>query len=163
MFTIKSMLFCILAVMAFMPGCATEVREETATVEMEVTAYCACGKCTGWERRLFSWPPGRAIHTTGSLKGQPKEIGITASGTRVRIGTIAADPRIPFGTRIYIPGYGWGIVEDRGSAITGYRLDVFFPTHERALKWGRQRLVVTIVIEDEEEKRRRIDRRRGRR
>lgn len=158
---IKSAFFCIL-VAVFISGCAPELREETIMVEMEVTAYCPCGECTGWERRLFSWPPGRPVHTTGPLKGQPKRVGITASGTRARIGTIAADPAIPFGTKIYVPGYGWGIVEDRGSAIVGHRLDVFFPTHRQALRWGRQRLIVTIVVEDEEEKRRRIERRRRR-
>ncbi len=35
-------------------------------------------------------------------------------------GTIAADTdHYPFGTRMYIPGYGWGKVEDRGGAIKG--------------------------------------------
>lgn len=161
---IKSSFFYILllVIIASTPGCATNVREETrkVKVEMEVTAYCPCGKCTDWK---ISWPSGIPVHTTGSLKGQPKKIGITASVTRAHTGTIAADPRIPFGTIIYVPGYGWGIVEDRGRAIKGHRLDVFFPTHRQALEWGRQKLTVTIVIEDEEEKSRRIDRRRGRR
>ncbi|MBX7245378.1 MAG: 3D domain-containing protein, partial [Candidatus Sumerlaeaceae bacterium] len=35
-----------------------------------------------------------------------------------RMGTIAADTSYyPFGTRMYIPGYGWGVVGDRGGAI----------------------------------------------
>jgi 3D (Asp-Asp-Asp) domain-containing protein len=34
---------------------------------------------------------------------------------------------------------------DRGSAIKGEHLDVFFPTHEQALQWGRQRLPVTVI------------------
>ncbi|MBW1671032.1 MAG: 3D domain-containing protein [Deltaproteobacteria bacterium] len=37
-----------------------------------------------------------------------------------RDGTIAADTRYyVFGVRMYIPDYGWGVVEDRGSAIKG--------------------------------------------
>ena len=45
-----------------------------------------------------------------------------------RKGTIAADTaHYPFGTKMYIPGYGWGVVEDRGSAIKGpNRLDIFY-------------------------------------
>jgi hypothetical protein len=63
-----------------------------------------------------------------------------------RDGTLAADTRYyPFGTRMYIPGYGYGRVEDRGGAIKGSRrLDAFFSSHRKALKWGRQRLSVKI-------------------
>lgn len=61
-------------------------------------------------------------------------------------GTIAADTTYyPFGTRMYVPGYGWGVVEDRGGAIKGPdRLDLFFESHQQALNWGRQRLQVRI-------------------
>nr|MBL0732678.1 3D domain-containing protein [Desulfobacterales bacterium] len=59
-------------------------------------------------------------------------------------GTIAADTRFyPFGTRFYIPEYGYGRVEDRGSAIKGQkRLDLYFKSHQKALNWGRKRLDV---------------------
>lgn len=61
-------------------------------------------------------------------------------------GTVAADTRYyPFGTEIYIPGYGWGIVEDRGSAIKGPRhIDIYFHSYKRALAWGRKRIKVRI-------------------
>jgi 3D (Asp-Asp-Asp) domain-containing protein len=36
-------------------------------------------------------------------------------------------------------------VLDRGGAIKGNKLDVFFPTHAEALKWGRQRIAVTVL------------------
>ncbi len=62
------------------------------------------------------------------------------------IGTIAADTKYyPFGTRIYIPGYGWGVVEDRGGAIKGPdRLDLYFDSHQDALQWGRRKVAVEI-------------------
>ncbi len=62
-------------------------------------------------------------------------------------GTIAADTRYyPFGTRMYVPGYGWGRVEDRGSAIKGKsRIDLYFSSHSDALAWGRRR--VRVIIE----------------
>lgn len=61
-------------------------------------------------------------------------------------GTIAADTKYyPFGTRIYVPGYGWGTVTDRGGAIKGpTRIDIFYNSHEEALKWGRRRVQVII-------------------
>lgn len=61
-------------------------------------------------------------------------------------GTIAADTRYyPFGTRMYVPGYGWGRVEDRGGAIKGSnRIDLYFKSHQEALEWGRKRLRVEI-------------------
>lgn len=61
-------------------------------------------------------------------------------------GTIAADTKYyRFGTRMYVPGYGWGVVEDRGSAIKGpARLDLYMNSHSKALKWGRRKLSVLV-------------------
>jgi len=61
-------------------------------------------------------------------------------------GTIAADTKYyPFGTRMYVPGYGWGTVEDRGGAIKGEdRIDIFYNSHQEALQWGRRKVHVTI-------------------
>ena len=61
-------------------------------------------------------------------------------------GTIAADTKYyPFGTRMYVPGWGWGVVEDRGGAIKGPdRIDLYFNSHSDALQWGRRKLPVII-------------------
>jgi hypothetical protein len=61
-------------------------------------------------------------------------------------GTIAADTNYyPFGTEMYVPGYGDGLVEDRGSAIKGEkRIDLYFNSHSKARQWGRQTLEVEI-------------------
>jgi len=57
-----------------------------------------------------------------------------------RDGTIAADIRyFPFGTRIYVEGYGWGVVQDQGRAVQGAdRLDLYFESHREACQWGRR-------------------------
>jgi len=62
-------------------------------------------------------------------------------------GTLAADTKYySFGTRMFVPGYGWSVVEDRGSAIKGpKRIDLFYNSHNAALKWGRQKVDVTII------------------
>jgi len=61
-------------------------------------------------------------------------------------GTIAADTSYyPFGTRMYVPDWGWGVVTDRGSAIQGPdRIDIYFESHQEALVWGRRRVQVEI-------------------
>jgi len=86
------------------------------------------------------------VYAYGSMEGEKKKIGQTASGTKAKPGTIAADTTVfSFGTRMKIPGYGWGTVEDRGGAIKGGKIDLFFKTHKQALEWGRQTVTVEVV------------------
>jgi 3D (Asp-Asp-Asp) domain-containing protein len=111
---------------------------------MEVTAYCSCKKCCEWKRRwgCFLFPP---VYATGPSKGKRKVVGITADGSKAKNGTIAADTRrYAFGTIMHVSGYGWGEVHDKGSAIKGNRLDLFFSSHKKALEWGRRTVKVKI-------------------
>ena len=73
-------------------------------------------------------------------------VGVTASGTKAKKGTVAADSRYyPFGTIMDVPGYGLCRVEDTGGAIKGpARIDLFFNSHKEALQWGRRRLSVHV-------------------
>ena len=88
----------------------------------KITAYCPCKKCCG------------------------KSDGITASGVKAIEGiTVAMDKSIPFGTKIYIDGVGERIVQDRGGAIKGSRIDLYFDSHQEALNFGRQTKQVTIL------------------
>jgi 3D (Asp-Asp-Asp) domain-containing protein len=95
------------------------------TVSMMVTAYTS------------------GPESTGKRPGDPA-YGITASGATAGPGTIAAPGNYAFGTRMYVPGYGWGTVEDRGGAIRGNALDVWYETVEEARQWGRQTLNVIV-------------------
>ncbi|HYO07541.1 MAG TPA: 3D domain-containing protein [Tepidisphaeraceae bacterium] len=102
---------------------------KSRTMVMEVTAYCPCTRCCG-----------------------PQARGVTASGRHVSHNSgrfVAADTSVlPFRTKLVIPGYAnHRAVEvlDRGGAIKGNKLDVFFPTHQEALKWGRQKIEVVVV------------------
>ena len=120
-------------------GCATYEKRQ-----MVVTAYSSDQISTNWRRgRILFW---RAYVASGPNKGKRKIVGLTSSGTKARKGTIAADTRYyPYGTVMKIPGYGKGVVKDTGSAIKGpNRLDVYFSTRKKALKWGRQKLTVKI-------------------
>jgi len=116
-----------------------KVRPEV--VELRVTGYCRCGSCCGWRRNWF----GRPVIAAGPNRGKPKAVGITASGTRAHPGTLAADTSIyPFGTIMYVPGYGYGRVEDRGGDIKGQHIDLYYRSHATALRWGNQILRVKV-------------------
>lgn len=73
----------------------------------------------------------------------------TATGTYPEHGTIAVDPEvIPYGTQLYIPGYGVGTAEDTGGAMrnaTAARIDLYFDTHSEAMAWGVQEKDVIIL------------------
>jgi len=132
---------------AAISGCATTPRPprgaDSVTRTMEVTGYCKCGKCCGWRRTWY----GKPVIAYGPNEGKRKKVGVTASGRKARPGTIAADTsRYPLGTIMQVPGYGYGRVEDRGGAIKGEKLDLYFKTHKQALEWGRQRKTVRIWL-----------------
>jgi 3D (Asp-Asp-Asp) domain-containing protein len=147
-----AILFATLLAILLLGGCSMFVRDDDPPtrgsvihgrlVTIETTAYCACGKCCEWK---LNWR-GQPVHTSGKSRGKPKAVGITASGKKAKPGTLAADTRYyPFGTVIYIPGYGYGIVEDRGGDIKGrHRLDLYYNTHKEALQWGRKKLQVVV-------------------
>jgi len=107
--------------------------EPARDVVLKTTGYCPCGECCNWRRNWLLRP----VIASGPNRGRPKAVGITASGVRARPGTIAADIKLfPYGTIMYVPGYGYGRVEDVGGDIKGYHIDLFFRTHRRALEWG---------------------------
>ena len=71
--------------------------------------------------------------------------GHTSTGLPVGPGVVAVDPAvIPLGTRMSIPGYGEGVAADTGSAVTGYTIDLWFPTLADALAWGRRTVTITL-------------------
>lgn len=90
---------------------------------MNTSAYCACVKCCG------------------------KSNGITSSGAKASSWyTVAASSSFKIGTVIYIPYFqnqpngGWFVVQDRGGAISGNKIDIFMSTHNQALSFGRRNL-----------------------
>ncbi len=100
----------------------TEVATTEKWIWANVSAYCACAKCCG------------------------KTNGITASGAKAKANhTIAAPSTYKFGTKIEIAGMGVYTVEDRGGAIKGNKIDIYFNSHAEALKFGRRNLKIRVV------------------
>ena len=94
----------------------------------EATGYCACPICCD------IW--------SSSINGNRTAIGI---GTYENI-TVAVDPTvIPYGTKLYIEGYGIRVASDCGGDIKGNRIDIYFYTHEDAAKVGRKLLKVMAI------------------
>ena len=86
------------------------------------------------------------VGQTGSLchDGNPS---VTATGSRPGPGTAAVDPRvIPYGTFLWVAGYGWAEAQDTGAAMRRGEsdLDLFFWTRQEALSWGRRNVAVVF-------------------
>ncbi|MBK5485196.1 3D domain-containing protein [Peribacillus sp. TH16] len=87
--------------------------------------------------------------STGKYPESPS-YGITYSGVKVKrdlFSTIAADLTVfPLGTILWIPGYGFGVVADKGGAIKGNHLDLYYETVQDVYEnWGKKTLEVYIV------------------
>lgn len=87
--------------------------------------------------------------STGKSPGHP-EFGITYSGVKVTrdlYSTVAADLNVfPIGTILFIPGYGYGVVADKGGAIKGNKVDLYYETVEDVYeKWGKKKVEVYVV------------------
>ena len=98
------------------------LQEDAEYITFNVSAYCGCKQCSeGWGTQ-------------------------TASGaTPVQGVTIAAGPQYPFGTKIHLEGLGTYIVQDRGGAIKGNKIDIYFNSHSKCNNFGRQYIKGYIV------------------
>lgn len=108
-------------------------KKEITTVTVMATGYTA------------------GVESTGKRPNHP-EYGITYSGVKVRrdknvVSTIAADLKLyPIGTIFYIPGYGYGVVADKGSAIKGKKIDLYFATTKQVYKeWGKKEVEIQLI------------------
>ena len=88
----------------------------------KTTGYCPCGACSeGWGRRTSTGAVATAGHT------------------------IAVDPRvIPYGSKVMINGVVY-TAEDRGGAVRGNHIDIFFNTHAETRQHGTQNAEVYLV------------------
>lgn len=94
---------------------------------------------------VLTYTDTATIRATAYTQTDPGCTGITATGTNVRRGAVAVDPRyIPYGTRMFIVTasgsyvYGVAVAEDCGGDIKGDRMDLYFPTYEECREFGRR-------------------------
>lgn len=86
------------------------------------TAYCPCYSCSeGWGRKTSTGAIARANHT------------------------IAVDTRvIPYGSKVMIGGVIY-TAEDRGGAVKGKHIDIFFDTHSQTRQHGTRTEEVFLI------------------
>lgn len=136
--------------MSYEPSTTTSSRDTSSVIESEpivddiepeewvefvATAYCPCEKCCG------VWATMRELDEDG------KPIVQGATGIVLEQGvSVAADTTLyPIGTSLEIEGMGTYKVHDRGGAIKGNRLDVYFDNHSDALEFGVQTVNVRVT------------------
>lgn len=100
-----------------------EMHDGTSLGVFEITGYCSCEECCG-----------------------EKEVYLTKSETIPKSEhTVAADLSIlEMGTKIEIDGVVY-TVEDTGKRVKGNVIDIYFDTHEEAVRFGRQKKEVYLV------------------
>ncbi len=87
------------------------------------TGYCTCEKCSGGYGLTYSGTVPQANHTVSA------DLSIYPIGTRLMIGDI-----------IYT-------VEDKGSAVKGNWIDIYYASHEEAVAHGKKTQEVFAVID----------------
>ena len=121
-----------------------------SSLQMSVQAIEDGYKLTKYEKaRVVATGYTAGEESTGKTLNHPA-YGITYSGVKVKrdlFSTIAADLDVfPLGTILWIPGYGYGVVADKGGAIKGNRLDLYYETVDDVYaEWGKKELDVYII------------------
>ena len=116
---------------------------EIGTKEPEVAT---ASTSTAGELNGIAYTAALQVQATGYTPYDAGCTGITATGTKAGYGTIAVDPSvIPFGTQLYIPGYGYGVAADTGGAIKGNKIDLCYETKNDAFSWGRRSVTIYIL------------------
>jgi 3D (Asp-Asp-Asp) domain-containing protein len=107
------------------PQASAPVKQEESGKEITVTATAYTASCEGCS----------GVTSTGiDLNANPDQK------------VISVDPNvIPLGSKVYVEGYGNAIAGDTGGSIKGNKIDVFIPSKEEAINFGRQTLTVKIL------------------
>jgi uncharacterized protein YabE (DUF348 family) len=134
--------------------------EVARTVENEVLAQAAqplvIGYGTKITLRVLDTPDGPveywraytmyATSYSASRAGTAptaRNYGLTASGKVLTKGMVAIDRNMmPFGTRMYVPGYGFAVAEDTGGGVKGRFIDLGYDDWNYQ-RWGK---IVTVYF-----------------
>lgn len=109
------------------------------TMEVIATAYYKPLKS---QNRFFLGSYKQDVRMNGN--------GINFTEKKAEIGTVAADLEVfPLGTRLFIPGYGEGVIRDIGTRIKGNRVDLYMGEGmkglKRAIEWGERTITVRVL------------------
>lgn len=155
------------------PGLSSGTVQETGGRDGEglytyTTTYIN-GKKSGTRTKLKKWitkPEDHTLRCGTSETGEKGEVKVKSTftanttayyagtnahgstGQRVHYGTCAVDPSvIPYGTRLYIEGYGIAVANDCGGAVQGHIVDLYMRSTAECIRWGRQNRKAYVLAE----------------
>ena len=110
------------------------------------------GTITLADGKVLTYSGTRTVKATAYTSSDPGCSNRTATGTKVRWGTVAVDPRyIPYGTKMFIVSndgymiYGEAVAEDCGGAIKRDKIDLYMPTRSQCLSFGRRNCTIYFL------------------
>ena len=125
------------------------------------------GEDTGTKEEFKEWitkPEDDTIRLGTSVTGNSGEVNIEwtftsnttayymgedaygASGGHCHYGTCAVDPSvIPYGSILWVSGYGFAVANDCGGAIVGTNLDLYMRSTEECYSWGRRYVTAYLL------------------
>lgn len=131
-----------------------------------ITTYVN-GKKTKEKAKLLSWvsrPKNNSVRFGTSKTGETGSVRYTrtftgnctayyagtnargATGQVCHYGTCAVDPSvIPYGTKLYIEGYGVAVANDCGGAVKGNVIDLYMNSTGECIQWGRRYKKVYVL------------------
>lgn len=107
------------------------------------------GALTLTDGTVLNFSSVKSMTATAYTAGHGGADYCTATGTTVRVGTVAVDKRvIPLGTKMYIVTndgivYGTAVAEDTG--VRGNKIDLYFNTYQQCINFGRRSCTVYIL------------------
>ena len=129
--------------------CTTTIGTKSAITNVATNAD-GSGVLTLANGDTLAFSAVKNMTATAYTAGEPGVNDRTATGTTVRAGTVAVDKRvIPLGTKMYIVTskgsyiYGMSVAEDTG--VRGNIVDLYLPTYEDCINFGRRGVTVYIL------------------
>ena len=102
--------------------------------------------------KVLTYSGTRTVTATAYTSTDPGCGTKTSTGTTVRWGTVAVDPRyIPYGTKMFIVSndgymvYGEAVAEDCGGAIKQNKIDLYMPSYSQCINFGRRTCTVYFL------------------
>ncbi len=148
-------------------GTITSVTGESGEGEFNYVTTYINGKKDHVDRKLKKWikePKNNSVRFGTSVTGQTGSVKYTrtftgnttayymgenahgAAGSRCHYGTCAVDPSyVPYGTKLYIEGYGFAVANDCGSAVKGNVVDLYMRSMSECYSWGRRHVKVYVL------------------
>ena len=115
------------------------------TAQSEIVAV-GTGRVIETSRGTVRFSNKKVMEATAYTIHEGSGTGLTSIGLVPKHGIIAVDPRvIPYGTKVYIPGYGFAVAGDTGGAIVGDRIDLFMDSYQDAVRFGRRDVEMYIL------------------